>query len=82
VGCRERACGGGDVSATRSICECGAMHDPADVVCPMCGAAQPTCDGMCVDSGDIGVPGYVIVYPHPGCPLHDPAFESSVGETK
>lgn len=35
-------------------------------------SAQPTCDGLCVDSADIGVPGYGIAYPHPGCPLHDP----------
>lgn len=30
------------------------------------------CDGLCIDSADVGVPGYGIAYPHPGCPLHDP----------
>lgn len=28
------------------------------------------CDGLCIDSADIGVPGYGVAYPHPGCPLH------------
>lgn len=32
---------------------------------------EPECDGLCVDSSDIGVPGYGIAYAHPGCPLHD-----------
>lgn len=31
---------------------------------------QPTCDGLCVTSADVGVPGYGVAYPHPGCPLH------------
>lgn len=34
--------------------------------------SDPTCDGLCIDSADVGVPGYGIAYPHPGCPLHDP----------
>lgn len=34
--------------------------------------AQPKCDGLCVTSADIGVPGYGVAYPHPGCPLHAP----------
>lgn len=33
---------------------------------------EPECDGLCVNSSDLGVPGYGIAYPHPGCPLHDP----------
>jgi hypothetical protein len=33
-------------------------------------AAGPACDGLCLDSADIGVPGYGIAYAHPGCPLH------------
>lgn len=28
------------------------------------------CNGMCIDSAEIGVPGYGIAYPHPECPLH------------
>jgi hypothetical protein len=28
------------------------------------------CNGRCVDSGDIGLPGYGIAYPHPMCPKH------------
>lgn len=39
------------------------------------------CDGLCVDSADIGVPGYGIVYPHPGCPLHDPHDADGEAET-
>lgn len=33
---------------------------------------EATCDGLCIDSADIGVPGYGVAYPHPGCPLHAP----------
>lgn len=32
----------------------------------------PECDGLCLTSADMGVPGYGIAYPHPGCPAHDP----------
>ncbi len=28
------------------------------------------CDGLCVTSDDIGVPGYGVAYPHPACPVH------------
>lgn len=41
---------------------------------------DPTCDGLCVDSADIGVPGYGIAYPHPGCPLHDPGGACGCGQ--
>lgn len=33
---------------------------------------QPQCEGLCVDSAEVGVPGYGVAYPHPGCPLHAP----------
>lgn len=29
-----------------------------------------TCNGLCIDSGDVGVPGYGIAYAHPACPEH------------
>lgn len=32
----------------------------------------PECDGLCVTSADVGVPGYGVAYPHPGCPEHAP----------
>lgn len=32
----------------------------------------PECDGVCLYSADVGVPGYGVAYAHPGCPLHDP----------
>lgn len=35
-------------------------------------STEPECDGLCVDSADIGIPGYGVAYPHPGCPLHAP----------
>ena len=28
------------------------------------------CNGLCVDSADIGVPGHGIAYQHPDCPEH------------
>ena len=38
------------------------------------------CDGLCIDSADVGVPGYGIAYPHPGCPLHDPDSVCECGQ--
>ena len=38
-----------------------------------------TCDGLCVYAADIGIPGYGVAYPHPGCPLHDPDETCSCG---
>lgn len=35
-------------------------------------AEEVRCDGLCVWSDDIGIPGYGVAYPHPGCPLHAP----------
>lgn len=35
-------------------------------------SAEVSCDGLCLYSADIGVPGYGVAYAHPGCPLHDP----------
>ena len=40
------------------------------------------CDGMCLDSADIGVPGYGIAYPHPGCPLHAPGEVCGCGQPR
>lgn len=35
----------------------------------------PECDGLCISSADVGVPGYGIAYAHPDCPLHNPREE-------
>lgn len=32
----------------------------------------PQCNGICLDSSEVGVPGYGIAYAHPDCPLHNP----------
>jgi hypothetical protein len=40
----------------------------------------PECDGLCLSSADIGIPGYGIAYPHPGCPLHDPGEVCGCGQ--
>lgn len=41
---------------------------------------EPKCDGLCIDSADIGVPGYGVAYPHPGCPLHAPGEVCECGQ--
>lgn len=46
----------------------------------MSDAYEPICDGLCIDSADIGVPGYGIAYPHPGCPLHAPGETCQCGQ--
>lgn len=33
------------------------------------------CNGLCLDSGDVGVPGYGIAYAHPTCPEHGDPHE-------
>lgn len=40
----------------------------------------PNCDGLCVYAADIGVPGYGVAYPHPGCPAHDPDAVCECGQ--
>lgn len=39
-----------------------------------------TCDGLCVTSADIGIPGDSVAYPHPGCPAHDPGDVCGCGQ--
>lgn len=46
----------------------------------MSAAESAGCDGLCVTAADIGVgPADQVAYPHPGCPLHDPAAVCECG---
>jgi hypothetical protein len=51
----------------------------ADDLTPVPGPGEAGCDGLCVTGADIGVPGYGVAYPHPGCPAHDPGEVCACG---